>query len=1834
MADKVLLIDPNSQANRPLGSGMVTPEQLNISVELTTFRKERSAIAVSKDKKTVQTGNQTVPITFIGGSDLGNNDGKNSLTTHFTELTTNFSKKHQDLETLGIKDIQIEFNSAYAPLIVITFVDVRGKLFEMGKDSPYSVFFELPYPIFNLTVKGYYGKAVTYRLHLTKFNGKFDYSSGSFEVQCNFIGYTYAFLSDIIMGHLKGIPYTKRGAEKVKQKKEGDQGKHIFLTFQELNDVTKSIDGKVMKLKDSNPQLKAIKKSEEVMNKLKNFKNSLNSNLIAVGSSRRITDSNTLGFYPLKTNDMGFGQTQQNNLGDVDEDPLKIDINNYNTVIAAEIKELNADDMLDDGYKLTEDKFLISEKKTIYNKITKNDFNGFVEQYVQNTKSTDRYVDKLGSDKIKYDKFKVGVDAINPSTVGEFIEFKVIDMIDAFDEIDALIKKIENEVKNTIPILGESVLNDSELFTYDGKYFNPTIGNLINLICDHVDIFLDCIRDVAIDAEKNLGIRTEDLARVKDNLDKIDGNLGNLKAFPSYTVEVDGAMVDQWIGNLAPNIPEVKFIEDLLEGIIKAYHNDEKSKNALSVGAGEPQWYPINTFDSIINNVTNPYKKLKDDAAVEDYMRLIILRAIIYLGYSNRHLPVKTITGMGQLEANNAYASIINNDIKAAIKNYASGGTAIRNKIITEAVTGKYTNYTSEVGYTQANYVAQPNRSAIITSSDIGVSSGSGSVSTKRKYLYNYVPVISGATLNYGKNFLPLTMPSYKDYNGDILVKSGTVPLSNVDRVMFRDAENVIFFSDIVGAPNNTPKDDDGGTTIKFFKDKSYIEGKINYPAYGTAAVNTDTKIIDIEQKIIDPGFSNNIFKVKTKVWKELPASLMFYSNDDSNNLPTRIKGVPTYETSQLFIDGGLPSGKLSPSSREKIMDFRQKKGLLDILANSTAIDKYSYPFMGFSVGKGDFTSLFGSDLYYSQDNDKAKAYLFLHTIPFDGLDSKFWTSLSNNKGLFAGDNLRKLFNQKAGFVEMSHAWCLFVGALLSRRRGIFDVKFGDTNMSYIPFINKTTQPTLDQFCINMGGEFFHFIDNASFQEIDRIILNLPESAKKEFRNLFELWVDSGEFKKIQEQCEIFKPTTTRIQRYEYWRTFNDRHSTDMAALYSDSILNVNVRKNYNILLRDTGWEFTNEAVSTILANVASEDNGSPFNFFLEGKDGSNLTSVIFNFLLETRVMANSTWRIWVEADEYFDDGESYSSDTVKNLPIRFDATDLENYLDGFFTEFIKLSENDDITSSKDGDVVKENLFKSVNNDDIKLNLYKKVKSIYDKWICGDDERYIGIDGDELYNSFKFIDRAYNNIEDKFKINLVPMVSQLMGNYNQNFYNYVARVLGDNNFDFIPLPTYINYNSASEVGDVFKTYTYNSAPTTFGPQFICMYIGERSNVLDYGGNFENDSFDFGVNPPSDMTSDGTDNDLNKVPVFVVNYGDENQTIFKDISLDQSEYTATDESLSITESLTNRSSSSGIGQNLFDIYNNRSYTANIEMLGNAMVQPLMHFQLNGVPLFHGAYTIFKVKHYIKPNTMTTNFSGFRIRSSRTKMIDDTTIFMNMFNSLDGISADEANLNDLINNKEKELIEVSQYSKFVTYKFNEGNKPGLVKQAGDVKEYCMKEVGQFIEYVANLWHTQSVGQPYSDKLYYNDLSKYGGGTLGSHKSHKRGTSIDIRQITTDKVVRSVNINDAHYDKAATIKLIQLFKDSQSKFKGWSNNNIIKVIYFDDVDVVNEFGGLVQSIGNHGNHLHIEFNIPQRVREMVAEGDTTSNFDPTITGQLEKIPNGLIPTVTQRKQFLGKV
>ena len=99
-------------------------------------------------------------------------------------------------------------NPAFVPTVTIEMTDVQGRvLFERGDKSPYSIFMNLPYPIFILTVKGHYGKAIKLELMLKDFNARFEPSDGSYKITTSYVARSHAFLKDTLLDYLYTTPH-------------------------------------------------------------------------------------------------------------------------------------------------------------------------------------------------------------------------------------------------------------------------------------------------------------------------------------------------------------------------------------------------------------------------------------------------------------------------------------------------------------------------------------------------------------------------------------------------------------------------------------------------------------------------------------------------------------------------------------------------------------------------------------------------------------------------------------------------------------------------------------------------------------------------------------------------------------------------------------------------------------------------------------------------------------------------------------------------------------------------------------------------------------------------------------------------------------------------------------------------------------------------------------------------------------------------------------------------------------------------------------------------------------------------------------------------------------------------------------------------------------------------------------------------------------------------------------------------------------------------------------------------------------------------------------------
>ena len=240
---------------------------------------------------------------------------------------------------------------------------------------------------------------------------------------------------------------------------------------------------------------------------------------------------------------------------------------------------------------------------------------------------------------------------------------------------------------------------------------------------------------------------------------------------------------------------------------------------------------------------------------------------------------------------------------------------------------------------------------------------------------------------------------------------------------------------------------------------------------------------------------------------------------------------------------------------------------------------------------------------------------------------------------------------------------------------------------------------------------------------------------------------------------------------------------------------------------------------------------------------------------------------------------------------------------------------------------------------------------------------------------------------------------------------YVNNILVTNNFVVMNIPSYVNFYNVQDAVKNPKPKpdgTLEFANIMFGTfmnvdyrnssaKMVCFYAGKPSqhvaiNNVDY--RFKDDAFDLTRASDCPLNENQTGkNDWdksNKVVGFNVEFGTQNQSIFKGFNVSQNPGLPTAESLEIINQMANQSGNRGgstQNMSLYNLYKNRSYACQVNMMGNAMIQPTMYFNLKHVPMFSGPYMIQKVNHSITPGNFETTFEGIRQPTASLPLVEN-------------------------------------------------------------------------------------------------------------------------------------------------------------------------------------------------------------------------------------------------------
>lgn len=576
----------------------------------------------------------------------------------------------------------------------------------------------------------------------------------------------------------------------------------------------------------------------------------------------------------------------------------------------------------------------------------------------------------------------------------------------------------------------------------------------------------------------------------------------------------------------------------------------------------------------------------------------------------------------------------------------------------------------------------------------------------------------------------------------------------------------------------------------------------------------------------------------------------------------------------------------------------------------------------------------------------------------------------------------------------------------------------------------------------------------------------------------------------------------------------------------------------------------------------------------------------------------------------------------ILNVKINENQKDIKSSISS--SMFTKLSNKANSLKTKEEEE-QNNEENSINNMDksveLKRALYYTLKLLYDKWLCtytadqfklktvrqdlNARKKRFGtkVDGydktcNSEFNSFLFIDSCYNDIGSEFLVNpevLVHAIKEHMpslnGYENKDVYSFMADIAEKSKLLFMSLPVFSNFYDVDCVKNIFTPQNqYGINPATsdrgIGNTYVLIYTGEASTKTnDDESDYPSDCYDFGgmMEPnkpiiPSEFSTHTNDGSLKyNIPAFMVTYARQNQMYFKKINVDMTNPKVTDYSIANLLSIANGGAHGddvnayGIGQNIYSIYSNRSYTCTVEMMGCMNIMPTMLFQLNGIPMFRGLYYIYNVSHNIVQGNMTTKFTGVRISKEHLGNVKFSFDYQSLYNKIKGGIGSEnikpntnAKLDEydiwpvggpITSDSKEEKARMETKLTDIDIKVWASQTSEKVIKLKNVNTAIAEKIKSAFEEIHDTYFTNENGK--KEHIVIDTLEAYCWRKTKTKNSqslsnHSYGIALDVNAAVNPMVNKTVYDNDP---KKNTDKK-DYYKDSSKQFRTW-NHPLVKIL-----------------------------------------------------------------------------
>jgi predicted chitinase len=1521
----LFIVDPN-----PPGRDMIPPEDMFIYVKFSATPRSRFIDGGIENGVDGEVDFISTKIKYNTSGELDPKSQKTYSTTSWTNIGGLAPEESRGvLEGFGIKSIDIKYNASLVPVVDITFTDIRGAgLFDTIKDkkrlSPYSVFFKMPYPVFNLSVKGYFGQSIDYCLHMVNWSSNFDGSTGNFDISANFLGFQQAFLNDMNIGNIIGTVNTQRGfnnLERIFNEQDAKDNEGLLdeigttestsATLEQIQKGsgvnTRKIDDFFTKIAKLQIDVEVLKSETDELDKLKQINTQL---------SQLKTIRTFIGAPIGKTNDIdGDGETTDEEivaakgktvLGKFIK-PTKTYLQLPNSNSQIHTSKIN-DDILqrEDNYWSIRDYLLINSAQESAFQIYMETLHDLISNYVE-------YSEELGGSQVD----SQNKDMISSFKLSNSKEDYWENFVVSLDD-DTKVKPIK------LPTVLRRMSSPGDPLNLQNTYTpNSDVNGSFKMKSFTAKTASNEFYPKGTSLSKNSNVIVVDF---REQRERVQGVIEELKLIAK---EVKDTVQKTLNDDMTKKFQEELGFRPTIDNCFRIIANNTQAmtatiwditKESTMPGLKEDRSDALRPFKTDVpEDITDPiawpsvYVE-NDSGALEE----------IYLGDSEHVSDTSSFPEVKFVEE--VFTSLI---AKTKSLEQTSKASVLKNGLDTD----------NWFPINPIDYKINP-WITFSTRNDNGEMD-----SFIAENLFNRVAVLK----NYSK-WTPSTgrdIASFAALDGIAANKAFVTP----------DIRNIYY-----NKLKEIDADLDSILSTEFGKGLKLDAGDFVYTSQTPTTISGinigGTNQTDVDYILFDTaGIVNNSRRMPSEITENTRFSAIKTKNPQSDgdfwNKDYRNSNVTTWLSYNVW-DKEV-SEKLKGKDNSIYKTFKiDSMSSIDLTGSTTPEGQFLNRTNFVSGNTCPYPQLLIQSDFYSAQSRLAKAILLLSTLPFKTFkEAVLSAAFPNGKYMDA-----KIINLPVYYVY-------FIGGLLwkSKEGGIdWEVTPSNDGCGYSDFSSPNS-------CYLTKVGYQALKSHTSDLPLEDELLNMPASTIDLFIKKFIDWADSAKFESFEQDMQVY-------------RSSNSLSETQVSKASLD-----------------------------IKQRLSSPTIGT--------------TNMI------------------VLAPGIFDPVDGSMPENLK-----ISRSDIKTYITNFLVTYSNIENGRKDTAQDNSE---SEISANATTNKIKLQIYNYFKNINDKWVsdikqcfnvCG------GSGGDKsLYDYFKFVDRGWNKIGDKATINLSSFLT-LGSNLQTSVYFFMSKLLRDSNFLLQILPTFVDYKDAEEVSKMFKPVTTLQNNKSSGPMYCGIYIGAASTALDIKEEstytFANDGFSLD-NPTADISKEKKKGD-NLLVAFRVAFGAENQTIFKNVSLNQQEHKETGEYFkALSELVDKRGGTQKVyqGTDLLKLFKTRSYTCKVDALGCMNIQPLMYFNLENVPFFNGAYLITSVNHNISPNHMTTSFTGVRqskfISEPNEEILADLNLDLNETNEIPKIEL----VNKTSNN---DIWKIGVLNPQEPFKFNERWKVKYFKQMG--------------------------------------------------------------------------------------------------------------------------------------------------------------------------------------------